>query len=91
MIAATEAFPYELLAEPVNQQTRYTCMKTIAEKRKQRAKRINTVMKKLKNMIEECDAQDGKLEQVNIENSVEMGEALLEDVKEKAGVCAEQD
>ena len=63
MVAATEAFPYELLAEPGNQQSHYTCTKTIAEKRKQRAKRINTVMKKLKDMIEECGAQDGKLKQ----------------------------
>ena len=85
-----EAFPYELLATPGNQQSHYTCMKTISEKRKQRAKRVNTVMKKLKDMVEECEAQDRKLEQASIKNSVEMGEELLADVKEKTGAVLNQ-
>ena len=31
MIAATEAFPYDLLSDAGNQQSHYTCTKTIAD------------------------------------------------------------
>ena len=90
MVAATEAFPYELLEIEGNQQSHYRATKTISEKRKQRAKRVKIVMAKLKEVIAECEGQDRKLEQANIEKSVEMGEELLVDVKDKTGVVLSQ-
>ena len=51
IVAANEAFPYDLLEIQGNQQSHYRATKTITEKRRQRAKRANIVMTKLREVI----------------------------------------
>ena len=83
MTGAAEAFPYELLAIEANQQQDYSAAKTITEKRRQRARRATKVIEKLKEVISDSEGEDGKLDQVVIDKSVEMGEEVIADIKDK--------